>query len=264
MAKRDTVLRPVHPNLGIAAAYRRRLQALIQEMAASFEHWIAAQYRKTPPRIAQDATPSAELRSELRRLGIQWQRRFDAMAPKLARWFAQAASQRSDAALRKILADGGIAVKWKMTPAQRDVLGATVEESISLIKSIPEQYHRQVEGLVMRSVQTGRDLQQLTKDLHKRYDITRKRAILIARDQNNKATASLTRARQLEVGIEQAVWLHSHGGKEPRPTHLRNSGKRYNVAEGWYDPDPRVRRRIFPGELINCRCVSKAVVKGFS
>jgi uncharacterized protein with gpF-like domain len=74
----------------------------------------------------------------------------------------------------------------------------------------------------------------------------------------------MNRARQEELGITEAVWLHSHAGKKPRPTHLANHGKRYNVAEGWFDPDPKVRKHIWPGELINCRCVSKSVVKGFS
>jgi len=66
------------------------------------------------------------------------------------------------------------------------------------------------------------------------------------------------------LGIEQAVWLHSGGGKRKRPTHVANSGKRFNVAEGWFDPDPKVRRHIHPGELINCRCVCRPVVKGFT
>ena len=46
--------------------------------------------------------------------------------------------------------------------------------------------------------------------------------------------------------------MHSHAGKTVRKTHYANDGKRYNVAEGWFDPDPKVSRRIWPGELINC------------
>ena len=70
----------------------------------------------------------------------------------------------------------------------------------------------------------------------------------------------MTRARQVEVGITEAIWMHSHAGKEPRPTHVANDGKRYKVAEGWFDPDPRVRRHIVPGELINCRCTTRSIV----
>jgi uncharacterized protein with gpF-like domain len=89
-------------------------------------------------------------------------------------------------------------------------------------------------------------------------------AALIARDQNNKATAVFVRVRQKQAGITKAMWLHSHGGKEPRKTHLANDGKLYDPAKGWFDPDPKVRRHIYPGELINCRCSSITVVPGFS
>jgi uncharacterized protein with gpF-like domain len=74
----------------------------------------------------------------------------------------------------------------------------------------------------------------------------------------------MTRARQEEVGITKAVWLHSHGGKTPRKTHWANNGKPYDPAKGWFDPDPKVRKYIWPGTEINCRCVSRSVVKGFS
>lgn len=258
------VLRPVHPNAGIEADYRRRLVALVAEMHNSFDYWISAKYKANKPAIAQDATPAAELQDAIDKLAKQWRSRFKEGSEALARYFATQAFRRSDAALMKILKDAGFTVKFKMTAPMRDILRATIEQNVQLIKSIPEQYLTQVQGAVMRSVQTGRDLGSLAKELEHNYGVSKRRAALIARNQNNMATASMTHVRQTEVGITEAVWLHSHGGKEPRPTHIKNTGKRYNVAEGWFDPDPKVRRNIWPGELINCRCVSKPVVKGFS
>jgi SPP1 gp7 family putative phage head morphogenesis protein len=262
--KGEKLLPAVRPNVGIEMDYRAKLRALIEEMQRSYLHWLSAQYRQTPPEMALDATPAKEMERELSLLGKRWQKRFNEAAPKLARYFATSTSRRSQAALKKILKDAGISVEFQMTAAMRDVLQATITEQVGLIKSIGSEYHTQVQGLVMRSVQTGRDLGQLTKDLRARYDITDRRAALIARDQNNKATANFTRVRQQEVGITEAIWLHSHGGKTPRKTHLANDGKRYNVAAGWFDPDPKVRRRIWPGSLVSCRCVSKSIVKGFS
>jgi hypothetical protein len=287
------VLRPVHPNAGIAATYRARIDALVREMADSYLYWIKAQYRKTPPRMAMDSvvkrvetieipageivwkgdgywieqltrkeartvylaldeTPARELERELSQIGKRWQRRFDEAAPRLARWFATSASRRSADSLRGILRDAGMTVEFKMTPGMRDVFEATIAENVALIKSISSTYHGQVQGLVMRSVAAGRDLGPLAKEIEARYGVTKRRAALIARDQNNKATAVMTRARQQEVGITEAIWLHSAGGKEPRKTHLANTGKKYDPAKGWFDPDPRVRKRIWPGELINC------------
>lgn len=260
----ELILRPIRPNLGIEVEYRRRLHVVVDEMARSYYRWLRAVYRANPPAIASDALPAKELRRELERLGTRWEERFLEAAPALADWFATAAEQRSTAVLKKILRDGGFSVKFKMTRAMRDVLAATNAENVSLIKSIPAQFHTQVEGMVMRSVTAGRDLATMTRDLQHNFGVTRRRAELISLHQNNMATASMTRARQDEIGIEEAVWRHSHAKREPRPTHLANDGNRYKVREGWFDPDPKVRRRIWPGELIRCGCVSQPVVKGFS
>src|SRR6185369_10742562 len=106
----------------------------------------------------------------------------------------------------------------------------------------------------MQSVKEGRKLHLLTKELRQRYGITQKRAALIARDQNNKATSAITRARQLQAGIEYAMWVHSGAGKHPRPTHVAAGARRviYDVKQGWFDPHER--KYIWPGTLINCRC----------
>lgn len=263
MKPRYKVLKPCHPNAGISAEYRARLDRLIREMARSYEYWLQARYREHPPEMAQDATPAKELQRELSLLGKRWQDKFDDAAPKLGAWFAQATDKRSSLALKKILKDGGMTVEFKMTPEMRDVFQATVSENVSLIKSISSQYHTQVEGMVMRSVSAGRDLGSLTKELQERYGITARRAAYIAKDQNDKATSDFVRVRQVQHDL-MAKWLHSHAGKVPRKTHLANSGKVYDPKVGWFDPDPKVRKRIWPGQLAGCKCVSVSVVKGFS
>lgn len=263
--KRPTVLRPIHPNAGIRASYRRKLLALVDEMIDSYLYWIAAAYTKHRPRMAMDEVPSRELEKAIDKLARRWNKRFDEASKELAKYFALKVESRSRKQLMAILKKGGFTVPmFKMSSAMRDVMSATVAENVGLIKSIPQQFHTQVHTLVMSSVTTGRDLAPLTRQLQKQFGVTRRRAELIARDQNNKATAALTRVRYVDMGITQAVWLHSGGGKTKRPTHVKNSGKKFNVAEGWYDPDPKVKRHIQPGELINCRCVCKPVIKGFS
>ena len=260
----EKVLRPVHPNAGIEAEYQRRLNRLISEMHRSVLFWLKAAYRANQPRMATDETPADALRRAMRQMASRWLKRFDEASAKLADWFGQSVQTRSSAALKKILKDGGISVEFKMTPAMRDVLDATVNHNVALIKSIPQQYLGQVEGAVMRSVQTGRDLATLSEELEARFGVTKRRAAFISRDQNNKATAAMSRARQLELGLDEAVWVHSGGGKHPRKSHQKAGRQktRFPIAEGWFDPE--VGRKIIPGELINCRCVSKAVIRGFS
>lgn len=259
------LFRAVHANAGIEADYRRRLLKIVRQMSNSYVYWLQARYRANPPRMAQDELPARELERVLKRMGIEWSRRIEEVAPKLARYFAQSTRRQTEASLRRILREAGVTVRMPpMTGELRDVMQATIAENVGLIKSIGSQYHTEVEGLVMRSVTAGRDLQQLTRDLRARYDITEDRARLISLDQNNKATSAIRRERETALGLDEAIWMHSHAGKEPRPTHLANDGKKFSIKDGWFDPDPRVRQRIWPGQLIRCRCTWRVVVPGFS
>ncbi len=91
------------------------------------------------------------------------------------------------------------------------------------------------------------------------YGVTKRRAAFIARDQNNKATAVFERTRHVEIGVTEAIWLHSAGGKVPRPEHVAFSGKKYDIRKGAYLEG----KWTWPGVEINCRCVSKPVIPGF-
>lgn len=231
-------------------------------MHASVLFWISRSFAANEPEIAQDALPAHELQREMRKLRRRWQKNINDSAPELAKWFATSVEKRSTAALKKTLRDGGFSVKFTMTRAQSDILNATVNANVSLIKSIPQKYLNQVEGAVMRSVQQGGDLSKLTKGIRKEYGVTQRRAELIARDQNNKATSAMNKARRIELGLIEAIWLHSHAGKKPRPTHVAMNGKKFDIRKGMYDSHEK--RYVQPMELINCRCKSKPVVPGFS
>ena len=257
---REVRLATLHPNVGLEAEYRRRLEALVDAMARSVLFWVRAAYRANEPEIAADASPAAALSLAMRALGRRWRREFNDSAERLARYYAKAAEKRTDSALRQILKRGGFAVEFSPSRISNDVLQATIKANVALIKSIPERYIGAVEGSVMRSVQAGRDLASLTRDLRETHGIEKRRAARIARDQNNKATSAIARSRQLDLGIEEGIWMHSHGGKEPRPSHLANDGKRFSLKTGWFDPDER--KWIMPGELVSCRCTWRPVVPG--
>lgn len=252
---------PVRASAALTADYRKRLLRLVDAMSRSVLHWLVASYRANLPEMAADASPARTLTARTAALRRRWERNFARLADDLARHFAETAARRSDLALKNSLRRSGFAVEFKMTRAMNDVLQATVAENVSLIKSIPEKYFTQIEGDVMRSVQAGRDLHSLTEALTKQHGVARRRAELISRDQNNKASAALARVRYGELGIRKARWLHSGGGKEPRPTHVRASeqGTVFDLDEGWYDP--AVKKHVLPGELISCRCVAVPILE---
>ena len=262
MPKQPKTARAVHANRGLESKYRKALQRLIAEMHGSVEYWLTAGYRQNPPRVAalveqaQDASPAQRIRKILDDLAKRWIARFDEMAPKIAEAYLQGAFKASDSAFRQALKEAGWTVEFKMTPAVRDAFNASLEENVGLIRSIPEKYLQQVEGVVMRSYSAGRDLETMVKELKTLYPAASHRAELIARDQSNKANAVVNRARQMELGITEAIWQHSHAGKNPRPDHVAANGKRYKIAEGCLISGEHIQ----PGEEINCRCTSRAVL----
>lgn len=258
LSTKAKVARAVHANRGEEARYRSRMQALIREMHESVMYWTVASYNKTPPVLAEDASPVKAIRKQLRELAARWIKRFDSAAPKIAEAYLKGSFKATDSAMRQALKSAGWSVEFEMTPAMREAFDAKLVENVGLIRSIPAEYLQQVEGIVMRSYAAGRDLETMTKALRRLYPAASNRAVLIARDQSNKANAVVTAARQTELGIVEAIWLHSHGGKHPRPDHVAANGKRYKVAEGCLISG----KYIYPGEEINCSCVARSVLPG--
>lgn len=257
--KRKTA-RAVHANVGVEMSYRKALDKLIAEMVDSVDYWVKASYKANPPKmeIAMDALPSKELSKRIAEVRKRWTKRFDDMSDSLARKFVESGKKATDAAMASAFKDAGWTVQFKPTAAMRDAMNATIQENVSLIKSIPQQHLMEVEGIVMRGVTKGRDLQEISAELQERYGVTKRRAILISRDQSNKLNATVTQARRVELGLYEAEWVHSGGGKEPRPSHLAagREKKRFDVRQGCLIDGEYIQ----PGEKINCRCVSKTVL----
>jgi SPP1 gp7 family putative phage head morphogenesis protein len=250
------LLAAVRPNAGIEAWYRRVLDNHIHKMQRSVAYWIISQYDAAS--LGLDALPASQLQRELGRLTSQWETAFTRLARWLPKKFAERVQKYSDNALDSRLPQG-IRVRFTMSQAMRDAYQAVINEQVGLIKSIPRRHIDEIQGLVMRSVSRGRDLHFLTRQLTKRYGVTKRRAELIARDQNNKATSVMQAARQRELGITSGVWQHSHAGKHPRISHIHADGKEFELAKGMFIDG----EWIMPGELINCRCTWRPVIQGF-
>jgi SPP1 gp7 family putative phage head morphogenesis protein len=213
----------------------------------------------------EDAAPIGPelLRRALEKWGAIWRGRLDDLSLDLSTKFADKTFNATQAQLRASFKAAGLTVAFKPTAASRAAYQAVVAENVNLIRSIPEQYLKDVQTQVWQSVMKGSDLGTLSRQLQKDYDVGHRRAALIARDQNAKAKAVIENTRRKELGITEAIWMHSTAGKEPRPTHVAMDGKRYKLDRGMWDKDKRVQAYIYPGELINCRCVSRAVLPGF-
>lgn len=247
-------LKAIRPNVGIEVWYRTLLQNAVEKMHKSVAYWIQARYRHLP--LAVDADPLELLKDQLETLFHQWDRDFDEQAQHWAAQFTNRSLNYVDAQFKTSLFSAGLTVKLPETKRFQTFLKATVYENVQLIKSIPEQYLSRVNVLVMESVSRGRDLNFLTKELQQQFDVTYRRAKLIALNQNNKATSQIKQQRMLELGLDKAVWRHSRAGKHPRISHVRADGTVFDLKKGLLIDG----EWILPGELPNCRCFFSAVL----
>lgn len=256
----DIEAKPVYDNEGITAWYREHLVCRARRMLEDALRIIEKHYRPAQDRMALDDDPIVTLRIEMRKWSRRWQKRFDYLSKEMSDSFAGKSQRYTDAMVKKRMREAGFTVRFKPTAQMVSAYRAVAARQVGLIKSIPQQFAKDVEQAVWNAVSKGGAMGALSKELRAKYGVTYRRAALIARDQNNKAKTVMENARRDELGITEATWLHSHAGRHPRPTHLAMHGKRFKIADGMYDS--AVKRKVQPGELVGCRCSSRSVIPG--
>ncbi len=257
MVKKTTrTLKAVQYNAGNMHWYRKEMMTLVRPMAAEAKAFVMATLRGEA--LAMDASPVKMLRHGLMTLAQKWLDRFTAKSDLLAGGFTAKSGEAADRALLAAVRKEDMAVTFQITPAMQEVQEAIIAENVALIKSIPQQYFTRIETMVMQSVAKGGDLKSLGEQLQQQFDVTARRARLIARDQTRKATSALSAARQQSVGITEGEWLHSGGGNKPRPGHVKagKEKRRFKLSEGCLIDG----EYIMPGQLINCGCSWKPVI----
>ncbi|CAB3660576.1 hypothetical protein LMG26696_03350 [Achromobacter pulmonis] len=140
---------------------------------------------------------------------------------------------------------------FKAEPGLARVLRPWEAENIGLIKSIPEQYLSNLHGRVVAAVRQGTSLRDMTKQVRETFDLPRKRAELIARDQIGKLNGDLTEYRQTNIGVKKYRWRGVLDDRE-RDEHVAREGQEFE-----WDKPPADGH---PGKPIRCRCWAEAVL----
>lgn len=265
-------------NAGQQEQYVKELERLVRSMTKEVNYEVTKLFKdptaktyfeeqKEAGTIAQDASLSSQARILINALTSKFSQLFDKKSKSLAERMIEGAAKISKSALHSSLKQlsGGLSLKTGVVPeGMEDVAKASVEENVSLIKSIPQQYFKDITGSVMRSITTGRGLADLTPELQKYEGQTKRRARNIALDQTRKAYNSINKQRMQAVGVTQFEWVHSGGGQKPRESHLKMNGMIFNFATLYKEQEaigiPKDDQGI-PGEAINCRCTMIPVIK---
>lgn len=256
---------PLNPNAAAEARYYQELATLIDQMTAIAKSSLERFYdRPTSEQyFATDANVGTQAKYLLDAMWAKFTEMFGRMAKPIADDVVKGGAKSSSVALKSSLKQmsGGLTIKTDILSGPlKDIVTASISENVSLIKSIPEQYHKNVAGAVYRSITNGNGLQDLVPYLDRYKGVTLRRAKFIAEDQTRKVFNAINKGRMQEIGVGEYEWLHTGGSQHPRKLHQKMSGNIYRFDK---PPviDERTGERGIPGQLPNCRCRMVPVIK---
>jgi SPP1 gp7 family putative phage head morphogenesis protein len=129
--------------------------------------------------------------------------------------------------------------------------------NVGLIKSLAGQELEEIRGLLGKAEAGAWRVEELRKEILGRFDVTRSKADLLARDQVLKLNGQLAQVRQQNAGITEYVWSTS-GDERVREFHQDLDG----TTQRWDSP-PVVSedgRTGHPGDDYQCRCVAVPIL----
>lgn len=260
---------PINPPVAVEVKFRRELFALLDELhdesVKTVQGWLRSD--SVEEFFAQDASPEVQARKMMKRLMEMFTERFMKKTQKIVDTFVSKSSSANEAAVKASIKKmaGAVSLPRSMySPFVRELLSATVSENVDLIKTIGEEYLGKVNQLVLRHTAMGLDITGLQKKLERFNGISKKRAKIIAYDQTQKISNTLSRARFQNAGLTKYIWRHTGGAKEPRPLHVKYDGQVFK-----YDRPVLVQKAEgkkpavygYPGTLINCSCRQQPVIE---
>jgi SPP1 gp7 family putative phage head morphogenesis protein len=269
-----TTIRAAIKNNEWSGAALRPAVSIYQEFGDAVAREIAAMYRDVRKQMeeafasgtletAMDASVTSQARMRINEMRRKWYARFREVAKREVKRMLQRVTKNSQVTLGQSLRDISETLKidTSLSDARlQEVIKASTQEAAGLIKRIPEQFLGDVQGQVMRSITSGRGMQDLVPYLAKKYEGDKRWARHVAMDQTRKAYSNVNAARLQKLGCESYIWIHSGGSAHPRQEHIDMNGKEFRFD----DPpviDKRTGQRGKPGDAIFCRCVMKPVFR---
>ncbi|MDK6738292.1 phage minor head protein [Proteus mirabilis] len=254
--------KPLQYSVAPASRYQGDMSRLINAMIKDYEK-VFSELNDDFDGFTMDASFASQTRIWLNRLKRKWDKIFKQKSTEIADKFVSqvdiGAKRNLDDSLKQL--SGGNTIKTPAMPeALKDKIIASTAENVSLIKSIPLQFHQRIESVALRSIsQGGEGAKTLLEEIRDTGSVTESRANFIAVDQTRKITTACNYARMKSAGIRKAVWHHSNGSAEPRELHLELDGKEFDL-----DNPPIINkktgRRGLPGEEPGCKCFWTPVI----
>jgi uncharacterized protein with gpF-like domain len=158
-----------------------------------------------------------------------------------------------------------------------NVMTSALQENVTLVTSLPDEYLKRIESIVYSGMQQGRYPTAIAKDLQEATGISWRRAKTIARDQVAKVNSAVDSERSQNLGIEYYKWSDSSdrrvsgdpSGKYPKAKikcwHIarRDIGFGVGVYTYKHGADYAGEKNLQPGAAHPlCRCRRIPLIEG--
>lgn len=132
-----------------------------------------------------------------------------------------------------------------------------MQEQVKLITSLPLDAAERVHNLTMQAMAEGRRASEIAAEVAKSGEVSKSRAMLIARTETSRTAVNLTEARAKYVGSEGYIW-RTAGDADVRDRHKHLEGTYHR----WDDPPVAGERgeRAHAGCIYNCRCFPEPIL----
>lgn len=123
--------------------------------------------------------------------------------------------------------------------------------NVARIKSIPGQLLVEVTEILSAAEAPNLRVEVIRDQIVERFNVSKSRAAVIARDQTITLNAQIAKQRQENLGIRQYIWTTS-GDNRVRDDHSERDGEVFDWSNPPFDGHP--------GDAIQCRCTAFPVL----
>lgn len=137
------------------------------------------------------------------------------------------------------------------------VMRDLMEEQVDLITSLPMEAAQRVHKLTIEGMSGGTRAREVAKEIMKSGQVSKSRAMLIARTETTRTATAMVESRARFLGSEGYIW-HTAGDSDVRELHRKLDNKFIR----WDDPPIAGERgeRAHAGAIYNCRCWPEPII----
>lgn len=265
MAKKEKIASPVKSLKGQEKKYRRQLNKLGRALIKAIKEELLPFLKSQESAYTTDGV-GVNLNAIFRRLNQQFTGTIMAsFAAQTASGMVEGVGKKNEARFnRSIEGATGINISGVISgEGLEDFVELQISKNVSLIKSLPEEYLKQVEVIVNNGVLNGSRFSTIAKEITAKVGSANSklagRIKTIAMNEVQTINAQMSQRRSGALGIKRGIFRTSEDEKV-RPCHDELNGVEYDLSKGAWSKT--CGRWIIPGVTdINCRCSFSPVIE---